>query len=249
MADTDSAQYNYTPAVTAFANGGFGIGSNLSWDAYQREIYNKLNAALQKQASLLRDQGALSESEVRALVDQRNAILVEARSNVSPFGKLYSELLKPSNNLPSFDKLLAEKGSIEAIVESVGKTRAVVNRLSVAMKYGGRGFVVLQVVVSVVIVAQAPKDERGAVIAGQAGGLAGGALGGWTGAWAGCATAATLASPSLAIPLVGEGAEAGACLVGGLIGGFGLGALGGYGGQRAGEGLYHYVTNLRWVDG
>jgi hypothetical protein len=240
-------QYNYSPAYTAVSNGAFGIGSNLAWDSYQREMYNQLNAALQRQANTMRTQGVISEAEARALIAQRNLILAESRKSLSPFGRLYSEILKPSSQLPTYEKLLEQKGSIEAIVESVGKTRAVVNRLSVVMKYGGRAGIVLQIVVSAVIIAEAPPEQRGRTTAGQAGAVGGAALFGWGGAWAGCGTAALLVSPSLAIPIVGEGAEGGACLIGGIIGGFGLGALGGWGGQAAGEAIYDYVTQLRWT--
>jgi len=242
-------EYNYTPAFTSVSNGAFGVGSNFAWDAYQRELYNQLNAALQKQARLMQSSGGISEAEARALIAQRNLILAETRARLSPFGRLYSEILKPSSQLPTFEKLLAEKGSIEAIIESVGKTRAVVNRVSVVMKWGGRAGIVLQVVVSAVIIAEAPPDQRVRTAVGQGGAIGGAALFGWGGAWAGCATAAALTSPSLVIPVVGEGVEGGACLIGGLIGGFGFGALGGWGGEAAATAAYDYVTRLRWTRG
>ncbi len=248
MADADPRQHNYTPAVTSTANGGFGLGSNLTWDAYQREVYNKLNEALQKQANFLLQRRGVTEMEARALVEQRNTVLRESRSKLSPFGELYSELKKPSNKLPDYDALLARKGTVAAVVESVGKTNAVVNKISVVMKYGGRGLVVLQVVVSVVVIAQAPEKQRGRVAAGEVGGAAVGGLTGWAGAWAGCTTGAALASPTLAVPVAGEAADAGACLVGGLIGGFGLGMLGGAAGHKAGEAVYDMVTRLRWLN-
>jgi hypothetical protein len=247
MADDDSDLFNYSPAYRAVANGAFGLGSNLTWDSYQRELYNKLNAALQDQANLLLRRGDITPAEAQALSAQRTTILLEARKPLSPFGKLYSEILKPSNNLPSFERLLVDKGSVEAVVRSVGKTRAVVNRLSVAMKIGGRGLVVFQVIVSAVVIAEAPSDQRGRVAAEEAGGLAGGAAFGWGGAWAGCASGVALLSPSLVLPVVGEIGEGGACLIGGLAGGFGLGAFGGWGGQKAGGAAYDYVTSLRWL--
>lgn len=240
-------EFNYSAAFTSASNGTFGVGSNFAWDSYQRELYNQLNEALQKQANLMRARGAITEIEARALVAQRNLILTEARKSLSPFGRLYSEILKPSTKLPTFEKLLADKGSIEAIIESVGKTRAVVNRLSLVMKYGGRAGVAFQIVVSAVIISEATPAQRGRTIAGQGGAIGGAALFGWGGAWAGCATAAALMSPSLAIPVVGEGAEGGACVVGAVIGGFGFGALGGAGGQAAAEAAYDYVTQLRWT--
>lgn len=240
-------EFNYSSAVAATANGWFAIGSNLAWDAYQREIYNSLNAALQKQANMLRTRGVITQKEARALVEQRNLILAQARDRVSPFGRLYSEILKPSADLPQFEDLLARKGSIEAVVESVGKTRAVVNRLSVVMRSAGRAGVAFQIIVSAVVIIEAPAEQRGRTAAGQAGAVAGAALFGWGGAWAGCASGAALASPSLVIPVVGEVSEAGACLIGGIIVGFGLGAVGGAAGQGAGEFVYDYVTSIRWT--
>ncbi|WP_237476809.1 hypothetical protein [Lichenibacterium dinghuense] len=247
MAQPDQKQFNYSPAVTATGNGLFGLGTNLTWDAYQREVYNQANAALQKQARALMASGRITDAEARALSEQRNLILAAARDRLSPFGRLYSEILKPSGKLPSYDGLLTAKGSIEAVIESVGRTRAVVNRLSVVMKNVGRAGVALQVVVSVVLIAEAKPEDRGRVTAGQAGALGGSAVAGWGGAWAGYASAALLASPSLTIPIVGEVTEGGACLVGGLLGGFGFGLLGGWGGQKAGEEVYDLVTRIRWI--
>ncbi len=247
MASPDEHSFNYSPAVTATSGGLFGTGSNLTWDAYQRDIYNQLNEALQQQARDLLKRGTLTEIEARALSQQRNMILAESRRKLSPFGRLYSEILKPSDKLPNFDRLLAQKGTIEAVVESVGSTRRVVNRLSVVMKQAGRAGIAVQVVVSAVVIARAGPEERGRVAAGQAGAVGGGALAGWAGAWAGCASAALLASPSLTVPVVGEVTEAGACLVGGIVGGFGLGAVGSLGGERAGQAVYDMVTQIRWT--
>src|SRR5262249_58836881 len=111
---------------------------------------------------------------------------------------------------------------------------------------GGAG-VLLEVVVWAVFFARAPPDQRLRTAVGQGGAIGGAALFGWGGAWAGCATAAALMSPSLAVPVVGEGVEGGACIVGGLIGGFGFGALGGWGGEAAATAGYDYVTRLRWT--
>jgi len=247
MADRDNEVYFYTPAYRALVNGGFGLGSNLTWDAYQREVYKQMNGALQRQANLLLGRPDFLEAEARALVDQRNLILTQTRDRLSPFGKLYSEILKPSDKLPNFDRLLAQKGTIEAVVQSVGKSRAIVNRIAVVMKVGGRGLVALQVVVSAVVIAEAPENQRARVAAGEAGGIAGGAAFGWGGAWAGCATGATILSPSLALPVIGEIGDGGACLIGAVVGGFGLGSFGGWGGRKVGVAAYDYATQMRWL--
>ncbi|MBU6425452.1 MAG: hypothetical protein KGQ69_03875 [Rhodospirillales bacterium] len=247
MSETEPSAYDYSYAVTAVTSGAFGVGTNLSWDSYQRDIYNQLNETLQKQANLLHQRAGVTAAEANALIEQRNAILAESRSKLSPFGRLYSEILKPSDNLPTLEKLLKQKGSLEAVLESVGKTRAVVNRLSVSMKIAGNGTVVLQVAVSAVLIAMTPPGQRGKVAAGQAGALIGGTSFGWSGAWAGCATAVTFLSPSLTIPIVGEVTEGGACLMGGIITGFGFGLLGSSWGQKSGEDVFSYVTHLHWI--
>jgi hypothetical protein len=240
-------QFLYSPAVRVSANATFGLGSNLLWDAYQRSLYNKINAALDRQASLLRQRGLITQAEVRALVEQRNKVLIEARKPLSPFGRLYSELLKPSKDLPTFERLVRQKGSIEAAIQSVGKTRATTNQMVATFKVIGRGTVVLQMVFTVVLVVRAKPEDRARVMARQGGSLAGAAAGGWAGAWAGCAGASLLASPSLALPVVGEITTGGACLVGGIVGGLGLGALGAWGGEQVGATAYDYVTKLTWV--
>lgn len=130
--------------MRASVDAAFGLGYNLQWDAYQRGLYTKINTALDRQASLLRQRGLVTEAEVRALVGQRNKVLLEARSPLSTFGRLYSEILKPSNDLPTFEKLLRHKGSIEAIIQIAGKTRATTNRMVAAFRVVGRGTVVLQ---------------------------------------------------------------------------------------------------------
>jgi hypothetical protein len=194
----------------------------------------------------------VTEAEVRALIAQRNTVLLEARRPLSPFGRLYSEILKPSSDLPTFEKLLRGKGSVEAILQSVGKTRAVTNRLSATLKLAGRSAVVVEIVVTVVLVVKARPEDRARVLAQQGGGIAGGAVGGWAGAWAGCAGLSLLASPSLVLPVVGEVGTGGACLVGGIVGGpkfekLGFGALGAWGGEQAGTAAYSYSTKLNWV--
>lgn len=198
-------------------------------------------------ANELLRRGLVTEAETRALVDQRNLLLREARKPLSPFGKVYSEILKPMHDLPTYERLIRAKRSNEAVLQSVGKTRAYVNRLSLSMRYAGRGMVLVNLALAVIIVARANPEDRGRVAAGQGGALAGGTAGGWGGAWAGCVGLSALASPSLVIPLVGEIGTGGACLVGGILGGLGGGAAGAWLGDRAGTAVYDYVTTLEWV--
>ena len=49
-----TARSSCGPAFTSVSNRAFGIGSNLAWASYQRELYDQLNASLQKQANVMR---------------------------------------------------------------------------------------------------------------------------------------------------------------------------------------------------
>ena len=81
MADKE---FLYSPAITATTSGIFGIGSNLAWDSYVRDNYNKLNFALQRQANALLARSEVTAAEARALLEQRNLILLAARRSRSP---------------------------------------------------------------------------------------------------------------------------------------------------------------------
>ena len=184
--------------------------------------------------------------EYDALVNARNELVVEFRKPLSPFGKAYSEILKSGSKLPQPGELLTKKGSIEAVLESVGKSRASVNRLSMVFRVAGPALIVLDITITTVVVMRAPPEQRGRVAAREYTGLGAGVAGGAGGAWAGCATLATLGSPSLVVPVVGEVTEGGLCLVGGILGGFGVGWLSREAGKKAGEAVYDFVTTFRW---
>ena len=169
------------------------------------------------------------------------------RGRLSPFGRLYSEILKPVNSLPTLERLVREKGSIEAVLTSVGKSRAVVNRFAAVARVGGPTTIVVQFSLSAVVIAAAPSDGRARVTAREAGGVGGAILGGWGGAWAGCAGLAALLSPSFVVPIVGQISTGGACLIGGIAGGFSAGWLGHVLGQWAGESAYDFVTTWQWT--
>jgi hypothetical protein len=240
-------QSTVSPEIRVAADATFGLGTNFTWDSYQRQLYRAINAAYQKQANAMREAGNVGEAELRALIDQRNQLVLAARQPLSPFGKLYSEILKPASDLPTFEKLIQQKGSIEAVLESVGKTRKVTDRLAATFSIAGRGAVVLNIVLTAVLIIKAKPEDRARVSARQAGGMTGGAIGSWAGAWAGCAAFASAASPTLFIPGYGELSEGAACAAGAIIGGLGLGAVGAWGGEKAGEAAYDYVTQLTWI--
>lgn len=87
--------------------------------------------------------------------------------------------------MPTPDRLLAEKGSIEAVVQSVGRSRLVVNRIAVS-RVAGPTAVVLSLTFSAIAIREAPEGQKSRVGATQAGGTIVGLAGGVAGAWAGC---------------------------------------------------------------
>jgi hypothetical protein len=96
--------------------------------------------------NLLIARGAVTLEEAKQLVEvQRNALVQEFRKPLTPFGRLYSEILKPSSSLPTLEKLLQKKGSIEAVLRSVGGTRQAVNRLTMVTRLGGPATISIEV--------------------------------------------------------------------------------------------------------
>jgi hypothetical protein len=236
-----------SPALRITLEVPFSIAPQMTWDAFQRLAYDKLNAGLQQQANELLKRGSISYQEMEKLVNARNASVLQVRNRLTSFGELYSEMLKPRASLKTAEQLLSEKGSIEAVLESVGKTRQVVDRIGIVSRFAGPAAIVLEISIVTVVIAQASPQDRGRVAARQIGGAVGGLAGGSGGMWLGCVSGAALASWSLVVPIVGEGATGGACLIGGLIGGLGIGFGGRMAGESLGEGAYDFVTSLHWV--
>ncbi|SCX77805.1 hypothetical protein [Nitrosospira sp. Nsp13] len=224
----------------------FNLAAPTTWDAFWRSAYDKINSGFQRQADEWLKRGIFTQEEVRGLVDARNRELLRIRNQLTPFGRLYSEVLKPAASLPNLEKLLAEKGSIRAVLESAGKTRVVVDRLAIVSRVAGPALIGLDVVLTSVVIVQASPEERSRVTAEEVGGLAGGVGFGMAGFWAGCATFAAYASPTLTIPVVGEVTTGTACLVGGFIVGGGLGYAGRKSGRAIGSAAYDWVTCLTW---
>lgn len=225
---------------------GSDVSTPMAWDAYWRLAYARADKLLQAQANELLKRGNITNAEYEALVNARNKLVEEFRKPLSPLGRQYSEFLKPSSKLPTPEGLLAKKGSIEAVLESVGKSRATVNRLGMVFRVAGPALLVLDITVTTIVVMRAPPEQRGRVAAREYTGMGMGAAGGVGGGWAGCATLAALGSPSLVLPVVGEVTEGSLCLVGGLLGGLGVGWLGRKAGQATGEAVYDIVTTFRW---
>jgi len=106
----------YSSAVQSVVQASMPVGAQLGWDSYVRFLYEQANKAVQQQANVLLARGNITAEEARTLVEsQRNGLVLEFRKPLTPWGRLYSEILKPSNNLPTLEKLVAQKGSIEAV--------------------------------------------------------------------------------------------------------------------------------------
>lgn len=238
--------YLYSPACKAVADVTVSVGASLTLDSFQRLIYERINRNVQEQAHRLLLRGNITAHEAAALVDARNRLVLNIRRQLSPFGQLYSELLKPRATLKDFDQFLRQKGTIEAVISSVGKTRQVVDRIAVFSRVAGPATIVFTITATAIVIATAPEAERAKVAAKEISSSVGSVAFGAGGMWAGCATAAALVSPGLVIPVVGEVAVGGACLVGGLLGGVGLGYIGHRVGQSIGVTLYTAVSEFRW---
>lgn len=237
----------YSFAVKTVAQVSMPVGAQLGWDSYVRLLYNQANKAIQQQANVLLARGNITVEEARALVEsQRNGFLLEFRKPLTPWGRLYSEILKPSNNLPTLKRLVDEKGSIEAVMQSVGKTRVVVDRIAVASRVVGPALVIVSITFSAIAIEEAPDGQKGRVAAMEVGGAVGGIGFGMAGSWAGCVAGASFASPSLVIPGWGELTTGGACLVGGIAGGLSFGWAGDRAGRMAGLAIYGFVTSFRY---
>jgi hypothetical protein len=237
----------YSQATKTTVQVSMPVGAQLGYDSYVRLLYEKANNAITQQANALLARGNITAEEARRLVEsQRNGLVTEFRKPLTPWGKLYSEILKPSNNLPTLEKLVAQKGSIEAVMQSVGKTRAVVNRIAVVSRVAGPALVIVSITFSAVAIAEAPEGQRGRVAAVEAGGTVGGLGFGMAGSWAGCLAGASIASPSLVIPGVGEVTTGGACLVGGIAFGLGFGWGGDKLGRQTGGAIYDFVTSFQY---
>jgi hypothetical protein len=222
------------------------LSAPMTWDSYWRLAYDRADKVLQAQANELLKRGNITRQEFEQLVKARNTLVEEFRKPLSPFGKRYSEILKPISKLPQPAELLANKGSVEAVLESVGKSRAAVNRISMVFRVAGPALLVLDITITTIVVMKEPPERRGRAAAREYTGLGVGVAGGIGGAWAGCVSLAALGSPTLVVPVVGEVTEGTLCTVGAIVGGLGIGALGREVGKAGGEATYDWVTEFRW---
>lgn len=244
----DKAFYSYAVAVNDWVQFPMSAAAPATWDSFWRAAYQKANEGIQRQANMLLKRGSITIDEARHIVEvQRNGLVREMRKPLTPFGRLYSEILKPTNRLPTLDQLLKKKGSVEAVLRSAGGTRQVVNRLSIVARAGGVATLTVEVALSIVVIALAEEGEKGVTAARELGGAAGSLTGGIGGAWAGCASFAALAAPSLVVPVVGEISTGTACAIGGIVGGLSVGALVRAGAQHIAERSYWQLVSWEWL--
>ena len=246
VTDLTKEQFFYSPGYKVSSDIAVSVGAPLTNDGFQRLIYDRINENLQRQANGLVLRGQITAQEATHLVNGRNALLLKIRARLSPFGQLYSEILKPRANLKTFEQFLQQKGSIDAVLSSVGKTRQVVDRIGVISRVAGPATIVISIACTAVVIARAPAEDRARVASREIGGTVGSIAGGVGGMWAGCAAGASLASPSLVIPIWGEVTTGGACLIGGLLGGLGVGAMGHKVGSEIGMMIYNDATEFQW---
>ncbi len=249
MADPAQARVSYAVKASD-ARRARPLAGNMAWDALWRLAYDRANKVIQEQANELLRRGNVIAEEARDLVEvQRNGLVIEMRKPLTPFGKLYSEVLKPANSLPTFEALVERKGTVEAVLVSVGKTRAVTNRIAFIGRTAGTAGFVLEIVAVAVVIELAPEDQRARVateeVSGAVGGIAAGTGGYWAGGLAGAAWAGTWASPTLVVPVIGEFTEGGAILIGGIAGALFTGWIGNKLGKAAGRLLWRLLP-IEW---
>jgi hypothetical protein len=244
---TEQVNYSYAVRTKEYLQLPFPLGATWTWDSFWRGRYLRANAAIERQAQVLLDRGNLQHDEVKQLVEvERNGLVKQYRRPLTPMGRMYSEILKPSDNLPTLAQKLKEKGTLEAVLKSVAKTRATVNRMAVVAKVAGPISIGIEITMTAVVIELAPPADKDRVAAKQIGGVGGSLGGGLAGGWAGCAMFSMLASPSLVVPIVGEVTTGGACLLGGIIGTVGGGAFGRWLGEMGGEAVHDGVGEWQW---
>jgi hypothetical protein len=250
---TSEVRYSWAVRAKGALDVPLGGIANYTWDAYWRAAYQKAAAAIEQQAQELSRTGALGAKEAAEWsVAQRNALVIEMRRPLTPFGQFYSETLKPAKSLPSIEQLVVKKGSFEAVIKGTARTRMAVNKIAFIARVAGPALIVIDVIATVVIIEAAPPNERGRTAAREIGGVAGsvvvGRYGGLAGAWAGVATFELVGSPTLVIPVVGEITEGAMAVVGGVVGFFFGGLIGWVGGRAGAEELWK-IAPIVWNEG
>jgi hypothetical protein len=244
----------YSESVRSAANATASEIGQLTYDSFIRKyVYQPAAQAISQQGEEFVRKGLLTrKTAAEWVVAQRNGLLTSIRDEKNtPLGRAISEYLKPRDNLPTTDGLLAKYAAknpkatteelYEAIILSGARTSGSVNKVSLRLRCGGLALIVVNVGVSAYLVAQAPPGQKGRLAARELGGLTGGIAGGWAGAELGCEAGALVG-----VWFEGIGAVPG-CAIGAIVGGFGLGWAASEAGSALGEWTFHTgSTFVQW---
>ena len=181
------------------------FGTTFWWDGYWRHKYNRA-------AANLRGPGGKTV---------RDALKAATRKKMTPLGLAFSK----SADRSRAGQLMAK--TARQLEGSARRTSPFWNKVGVAGKWAGRGFVVVGVGISVYNIATAPEGQVGEVVAEEAGA--------WTGALAGGALCAKIGFVLGSI-VPGPGNAIGA-VVGGVVGSIGGAIVGSETGKR----LYNWI--------
>ena len=235
--------YNPTPvdfsAADATQEISIYLGTEASWDAIVRDIYNKGAAAIRDQAQQLVQSGRMTPEEAKLWANsQRNALIRATRSRTGPIGLAIAELLKPSNKLKTAAELEKLGKSASGIIQSAGKTNPFINRVAVGMRYGGPALIVVGLGFSAYNIYHAPAGEGWRTTAREGGKWAGVIAGGTAGGAGGCKVGAVIGTFFAPGPGSGVG-----CAAGAIIGSIGGAAFGGWAGEHAGDAVYRSLDD------
>ena len=158
-----------------------GLGANATADGVTRALYNNHERTLQQGLQKLREKGVLSSEQASRLYHaNRNLLVTKYQEYLSGVSKLLSQAKKGLGNFPSYEQVLAKRGGNHSAVLDQAKTDAKFTRNGARLRAGGSVCLVLGVGNSFWQIANAPIDERGRVIAEEAGSFGGAVAGAWS---------------------------------------------------------------------
>jgi hypothetical protein len=222
----------YSAPLQAFESASIYLGAESTWDSIVRDVYKAGAEAIRAQGQELVRTGQMTAEQAKVWTNgQRNALLQATRDETGPIGRAIAVAIKSKGK--SVADLEAAGKSAAGIIESAGKSNAIVNRVAVGMKFAGPALLVIGLGFSAYNIATAPPNERWRVTAQEAGTWAGALAGGWAGGETGGEVGAgigTFVEP-------GGGTAVGGA-AGAIIGGIGGAIAGGWAGSKVGEYVY-----------
>lgn len=215
----------------------------VSIEALLREMYQKMDVAIGKEANYMLSKGVSEGDVAEWVVEARNA----AKSKIRKWDLDVLRLLAEQRNTkvygdklgPSYKQLregipgVKEPKTNKQIIESAQKTNLKVDKWSGYLKIAGKIMITIEVGVSTYEVAISDPKDRPKTLIREVAGLAGAAAGGWLGAKAGGAIGAGIGS------LLGGVGAIPLSAIGSILGGIGGAIGGGIFGQKASKVLVH----------